>query len=131
MGIAEVNINGKQTTIMAHSGINDLEVYDRLDPSIKDYFVLSPENPTFNPIVINGDGIIDGSGAFLRDRDSEYKIFEELARQLGDDWNASGVINIFTERNPCRSCSGVMDQFQDRYPNIRIEVSYDKDRYNT
>ena len=46
MGIAGVNINGKQKTIMAHSGINNLEVYNRLDPSIRDYFVLSPEIPT-------------------------------------------------------------------------------------
>jgi len=89
MGIAGVNINGKQKTIMAHSGINNLEVYNRLDPSIRDYFVLSPEIPTITLIVVNGEGVIDGSGAFLRDRDSEYKIFEVLARQLGDDWNAA------------------------------------------
>ncbi|AVK87122.1 hypothetical protein C3943_25940 [Lysinibacillus sp. B2A1] len=46
------------------------------------------------------------------------RIFEELAKKLGNDWNARGVIKIFTERNPCRSCSGVMDKFQDRYPNF-------------
>ncbi|MFG6965439.1 deaminase domain-containing protein [Burkholderia pseudomallei] len=32
------------------------------------------------------------------------------------------MINLFTERPPCTSCSNVIQQFQNKYPNIKINV---------
>jgi hypothetical protein len=58
----------------------------------------------------------------LRDVDSEAKILNNVAAQLGDNTSASGTINLFTERAPCASCSNVIQQFQEKYPNIKINV---------
>jgi hypothetical protein len=32
------------------------------------------------------------------------------------------MINLLTERPPCASCSNVIQQFQEKYPNIKIHV---------
>ncbi|WP_076893414.1 deaminase domain-containing protein, partial [Burkholderia pseudomallei] len=49
-------------------------------------------------------------------------ILNNVAAQLGDNTSVSGVINLFTERPPCTSCSNVIQQFQNKYPNIKINV---------
>ncbi|MDB0564344.1 deaminase domain-containing protein [Ralstonia solanacearum] len=54
--------------------------------------------------------------------DSEAKILNNIAAQLGDNNSVSGVIKLFTERAPCSSCSSIIRQFQQRYPNITINV---------
>ncbi|MDY4316343.1 DUF637 domain-containing protein [Pectobacterium actinidiae] len=57
-----------------------------------------------------------------RNSDSEYKILDNLADKLGKNTDAKGTVTIFTERAACESCLGVVDQFQKKYPNIKIEV---------
>ena len=57
--------------------------------------------------------------------DSEVKIFEKVAEGLSP--NASGVIRLFSERPPCPSCVGVIEQFQRKFPNIRIVISQAND----
>lgn len=62
-------------------------------------------------------------GALIpRNTDSEYKILDNLADQLGNNTSARGTVTIFTERSACGSCSGVVDQFQQKYPGIRVNV---------
>ena len=60
-------------------------------------------------------------GAIPTNVDSEVKILEEIARDLPRD--ARGTINLFTERPPCPSCRGVIDQFRERFPNITVNVT--------
>ncbi|NBI43905.1 hypothetical protein GVX76_10610 [[Haemophilus] felis] len=54
--------------------------------------------------------------------DSEYKIFSNLADQLGSNTQAKGQVTIFTERLACQSCLGVAEQFNKRYPNIKVNI---------
>ncbi|ATM87407.1 MULTISPECIES: deaminase domain-containing protein [Yersinia] len=57
-----------------------------------------------------------------RNTDSEYKILDNLADQLGSNISAKGTVTIFTERPACGSCLGVVDQFQKKYPGIQVNV---------
>ena len=54
--------------------------------------------------------------------DTEFKILNDIAKALGDNTSASGTIKLFTELPPCSSCSSVIAQFIEKYPNIIIEV---------
>lgn len=56
-----------------------------------------------------------------RSHDAEVKILEALNRDLRTD--ASGVIRIYSERIVCKSCSGVIREFQKKYPRIEIIVT--------
>ena len=55
--------------------------------------------------------------------DSEYKILEHVAAQY-QDTRIEGTIDLLTERPPCDSCSYVITQFRQRFPNITLNVSY-------
>ncbi|WP_077466688.1 deaminase domain-containing protein, partial [Rodentibacter sp. Ppn85] len=57
-----------------------------------------------------------------RKTDSEYKILSNLADQLGSNTQAKGQVIIFTERPACPSCLGVTEQFNKRYPNIKVNI---------
>ncbi|MGP0964716.1 deaminase domain-containing protein, partial [Serratia sp. CY66905] len=35
---------------------------------------------------------------------------------------AKGKVTIFTERVACDSCLGVVEQFQKKYPGVKVEV---------
>jgi hypothetical protein len=61
-------------------------------------------------------------GAIPTNVDSEVKILEDIASGLPSD--ARGTINLFTERPPCPSCRGVIDQFRERFPNITVNVTH-------
>ena len=57
--------------------------------------------------------------------DSEAKILNNIAAQLGDNTSVMGNINLLTERPPCVSYSNVIDLFKAKYPNINVNV-FDK-----
>jgi hypothetical protein len=61
-------------------------------------------------------------GAIPTQWDSEVKILEDIARGLPRD--ARGTINLFTERPPCPSCRGVIDQFREMFPHITVNVTH-------
>jgi filamentous hemagglutinin len=65
---------------------------------------------------------VGGPGAYLRDVDTEFKILETVTQRLGNNTTASGQINLFTEKLVCPSCSDVVNQFRQRYPNIQLNV---------
>jgi len=56
-----------------------------------------------------------------RDFDTEILILENAASRMSPD--STGVLYLYTERAPCRSCAGVIDQFRDAFPGVRLEVS--------
>jgi The BURPS668_1122 family of deaminases len=111
VAVAEVTITGLSSTrFAAHSRIS---------------------TPTAQ-FVGNGAGIFTylslpargGIKPIDRDIDSEYKILDNIAGQLGDNRAASGRVNLISERPPCPSCQGVIQQFQARYPNVYVFVTY-------
>lgn len=63
----------------------------------------------------------------------EAKTLEQIARDLGAtkaidgsiNWGntaAEGTINLYTVYEPCHSCCGIIEQFNEAYPNITINV---------
>ena len=85
---------------------------------------LKPEMSPFEAIRVNGNNIVDGEGAWLRDIDAEYKILSDIQKELGDNYTASGHIKLYTELEPCISCQRMIEQFKQMYPNIDIEIIY-------
>ena len=56
--------------------------------------------------------------------DTEYKLLEELAAMYVEIPEVQGTVNLFTERPPCTSCSYVIEQFRQRFPNITLTVNH-------
>lgn len=67
---------------------------------------------------------MNGEGAWSRDVDTEYKMLSDIQSRLGNNYNASGTIKLYTELEPCPSCRSVIEQFKQMYPNIDVEVVY-------
>lgn len=112
MATADIRIDGRQSTMAAHSGIsNPSEAQFKLG-------IVGNVDSTFETFsVANKSGhMVERSG------DSEVKILSNLAQQLGSNNKASGTVIIFTERPPCASCLNVAEQFKNRYPNIQIDI---------
>ena len=65
---------------------------------------------------------IKGGKPYLRIHDTKYKILSEIDKILNGDINATRKITLFTEKTCCESCSDVIAQFSQKYPNIEIEV---------
>ncbi|QTU10170.1 hypothetical protein HUT24_24090 [Pseudomonas protegens] len=105
VAVADIDIPGISRQMAAHSGIS-----------------------------VAGRGFIgEGSGNFVaqivpnkagdpvyRGTDSEYKILDNIADQLGGNRAVSGAVNIFTEKPACVSCLGAGEQFNEIYPNITV-----------
>ena len=55
--------------------------------------------------------------------DTEYKMINELANQLGTpNPNISGKVKLFTENDTCGSCNDIIYNFSKDYPGITIEI---------
>ncbi|MBY4695572.1 hemagglutinin repeat-containing protein [Burkholderia latens] len=114
VGVAQINIPGIQPTMAASSQISTptpaqqaLGFVGKVPETFPSSSVWTAGN---DPILLN------------RSADSEAKILNNIAAQLGDNTSVSGTINLLTERAPCVSCSNVIQQFQNKYPNIKIDV---------
>ncbi|MGF6884851.1 hypothetical protein ABIA39_008657 [Nocardia sp. GAS34] len=77
--------------------------------------VESPTSPQFKPTQPE-------PGSIARDTDAEYKILEKVASRLKPD--STGVIELYTENEPCDSCTSIIDQFETKYPGVRVNVTY-------
>lgn len=61
----------------------------------------------------------------LRNTDSEYKMLNQLAQDLGGSRgnvypNITGEIKIISELEYCVSCQGIIHQFNEMFPNIKL-----------
>ncbi|WP_126302016.1 deaminase domain-containing protein [Mannheimia haemolytica] len=106
--IAQINIEGLEAKFLAgHSQIDKAQ----------GNFVGTGRTEFYSLKLPNKEGVyID------RKTDSEYKIFSNLADQLGSNTQAKGQVTIFTERPACASCLGVKEQFNKQYPNIKVDI---------
>jgi hypothetical protein len=112
MGVAQIDIPGVQSTMAASSRINNPTVEQQSLGFVGEVPEIFPSS-----VVPLSDGT-----PLLRSADSEAKILNNVAAQLGDNTSAIGTINLLTERAPCASCSNIIEQFQAKYPNITINV---------
>jgi len=112
MAVAQIDIPGVQTTMAASSRIGAPSAAQQSLGFVGEV----PE--TFPSFVVP---LPDGT-PLLRNVDTEAKILNNVAAQLGENTSASGTINLLTERAPCVSCSNIIEQFQAKYPNIKINI---------
>ena len=66
-----------------------------------------------------------GSGTWLRITDTEYRMLNKLADDLGGKAgmkypNVTGELKIVSENPYCASCQGIIQQFNDMFPNIKL-----------
>ncbi len=124
--LATVDGHGKMEFI-AHSSVggpDDLseEAWNRVAG------VIAPDVPLANrhydTLCVNRRNAIDGEDCWDRDQDTEFKILEAITLRLGDHPGATGTVALYTDLPPCASCQGVIEQFQKRYPRLRVTVLY-------
>ena len=90
---------------------------------------LGSNNRIFETVDVNSQNIVNGPKAFNRCIDTESKILEDIAHQLGYntfavDESVVGNVYLITERAPCPSCESVIAQFKEMFPNVNVEVKY-------
>ena len=109
IGIME--LDGK--TYYAHSSLDSVSDngYKNLEKPTQDSLVLKPATETFKAKVHEG---------YLRDSDSEYKLFNYIATQKKP--SDTFTVNMLSERCMCESCIGVMEQFKKMYPNATVNM---------
>lgn len=114
VGVAQIDIPGIQPTMAASSRIGvatadqqALGFVGEVPETFPSTVVPTGSNP---PQMLN------------RAVDSEAKILNNIAAQLGDNTSVMGNINLLTKRPPCASCSNVIDLFKAKYPNITVNV---------
>lgn len=112
-GVAVIDIDGVQPLMASSSKLGSPK------PQLVDKgFVGNVEKPIFESMTINNSKGIP----INRSTDTEAKILNNIANQLGNNINAKGTITLFTEREPCASCTINIDQFRKKYPNINLNI---------
>ncbi len=57
-----------------------------------------------------------------RQYDAEYKLLEEIAARYTQNKNIKGTIELFTELFMCPSCTHVLSEFKQMFPNIKVNL---------
>ena len=75
------------------------------------------------------DPMFDLLGECYNDTHAEYKVFNASAEKiqesnLPDDVN--GCLYIYTEKDTCSGCCLTGDEFNRKFPNIRVIIFYDR-----
>lgn len=106
---------------IAHSKINykNSKGYDEFKGHKEDIILLQKNS---NCKTLGVGEMVDGKiSKSDRHQDSEAKIFEYM-RGIKYDKKREFEFTILSERNMCESCRGVMQQFQNEFPNAKINV---------
>ncbi|RUL68622.1 hemagglutinin repeat-containing protein, partial [Dyella choica] len=112
VGVAQINIPGVSPMMAASSQIQTPSAVEQA----LGFVGVVPE--TFpSTVVPTATGF-----PLLRTGDSEAVILNNVAAQLGDNTSIAGTIDLLTERPPCDSCSNIIQMFQSKYPNIKINI---------
>jgi len=119
VGVAQIDIPELPIELKAHSRVSYAT-----DKGADGFVHLADESDwVFKPMAVDPDNVRVGtSNAYTRQWDTEFKILNDVALKLGDNRDATGSINLFTERLTCTSCTNVIFDFKDRYPNIQLNV---------
>ena len=125
LGLADINIAGYSVTEYC-SLSNKHIISDLLAERVPSLVGKpAPANRVLKPYYVNKNNRITVSTdvtSYLRDVDSEFKILNKIASDLGNNKNISGKILLYTDRPPCASCSKVITEFEDKYPYIDVTV---------
>ncbi|WTA32257.1 hypothetical protein OIA45_31470 [Streptomyces chartreusis] len=63
------------------------------------------------------------TGRNARTNDTEYKMLTYIANQLGDPSSIKGSLTLHSSQAACMSCTTVVGQFIEEFPNIRINYT--------
>ena len=108
----------EQTMHYAHSAIPDYSQEDYLGNS---QFIPLKENLRFSYIDVSKSNGEVRSGTW---HDTEAKLFEYFADLY--EVKPFKSITMLSERGMCDSCKGVMEQFQEQFPDVTINVVSNK-----
>jgi filamentous hemagglutinin len=114
IAVAAIDVPGLPAELKAFSRYGN-----KTETDVPGYVSLqAPEERVFTATQRAGDPV-------PRQTDTEFKILDDVARRLGPNREASGTIDLFTERPPCVSCNNVIrDQFKARYPSIDLRIHH-------
>ncbi|MGG3312373.1 deaminase domain-containing protein, partial [Paenibacillus lautus] len=124
-GYAEVDIPGIKNEFYAHSQVDGPSPPHQ--PGINyDGFSYKPQGEVRYP----AEDAPNSLGKIIsRNSDTEHKIINDLANQLGPpNPNIKGRMKLFTENDTCISCNKNISDFQKDYPGITIEVIHNGDK---
>ncbi|MFB7721457.1 deaminase domain-containing protein [Nocardia sp. NPDC056100] len=107
VGVAEAEIDGQ------YIPAQDLRAVSGEDPPVPGSLG-QPKDPVFTPR--------SDTGVEIRPTDSEYKIIEHVATKLTPE--SKGVVNLYTESEPCPACDSVIKQFEEKFPGVKLNVTY-------
>jgi len=68
-------------------------------------------------------------GEYYNDTHAEYKLFNAIAAKIQESnlpHNLEGILYLYTERDTCSGCYLTGDEFNQRFPNIRVIIFYDR-----
>jgi hypothetical protein len=87
-----------------------------------------PANTDIEPQIFDAIPVTGSNGTtWLRNTDSEFKMLNKLADDLGGVKGKTysdvpGTLKIVSENPYCASCQGVIQQFSEMFPNIEIKL---------
>ncbi|MEW7278177.1 deaminase domain-containing protein [Aquimarina sp. 2201CG1-2-11] len=85
-------------------------------------------NTDIEPQIFDAIPVTGSNGTtWLRNTDSEFKMLNKLADDLGGvkgqvNDKITGTLKIVSENPYCASCQGIIQQFSDMFPNIEIKL---------
>ena len=125
VGAAVVDIEGVTSEIKSYSKYNNSISNPNVNHEYS--YIFGENNRIFSTKPVNGANLVNGPSAYNRAIDSEAKILEDIAHQLGYnkfciDENVIGNVYLITERAPCPSCQDVIEQFRKMFPNINVII---------
>ena len=125
VGAAVTDIDGVTSEIKSYSKYNNSISSSNINHEYSYNF--GEGNRIFSTKSVNSANLVDGPGAYNRAIDSEAKILEDIAHQLGYnkfcvDETVTGNVYLITERVPCSSCQDVIEQFRQMFPNVNVIV---------
>ena len=118
VAFAEVDVGALSPETMV------MKAYSQFDDRVEE-FLPKPDGDLNSWILkpqVSTSKYVGTPEGYLRDMDTEFKILETLAQRLGPSSQTSGRINLISEKMVCPSCSDVVTQFRERYPNIQLNV---------
>ena len=145
VGLNELLLLKSRYEIGKLANIASVDIISLNKPLNKKYFVSHSGFDNFNSKIPNGssspnqnmkifktwDAPTVSGQPRIRHNDAEVKIFEDIASQLGAKKGDVGVktfndiegkIVLKTELCPCASCSGIIEQFKNMFPNVELEI---------
>jgi len=124
VGIGIYEINGQSGKIYGFSGYDNAAEAQKGKATIDEFTVAwKPDQSSFKTF----DAIKKDGKLMPRYYDSEYKILSKIDSIFKGNSNATGKITLFTERKCCDSCTDVIAQFSEKYPNIEVEIVHNND----